>query len=359
MKVGIVGITNIEFMPYLRKYQTILQKNNIDYDVLYWNRTALNEEIKEIYIPFNCKSSFGKKKYSKILDFLKYRKFLKNTIREKKYDKLIILTTLPAMLLFDLLLFKYKNNYILDIRDPSYEKFKLFNQIFKKIICSSYFTTISSEGFLEFLPKIEGKYFKIHNFDDKNLKLRVLSKNSSENKIIKIRFHGFIRHIDANKKIIEKLGNDSRFEIHYHGIYDNGEGSIIKEYATSNRMRNVFFHGKYNENERREFLSDTNILHNIYENDATKYALGNKMYDGILYYIPQLVSKGSIMGELVEKHQVGLTLDYNSSNLADEIYIWYQNIDFELFKNNCDRFLEEVMNDEKLFRTEFQKYLSI
>ena len=124
-------------------------------------------------------------------------------------------------------------------------------------------------------------------------------------------------------------------------------------------MRNVFFHGKYNENERREFLSDTNILHNIYENDATKYALGNKMYDGILYYIPQLVSKGSIMGELVEKHQVGLTLDYNSSNLADEIYIWYQNIDFELFKNNCDRFLEEVMNDEKLFRTEFQKYLSI
>ena len=65
------------------------------------------------------------------------------------------------------------------------------------------------------------------------------------------------------------------------------------------------------------------------------------------------------MGELVEKHQVGLTLDYNSSNLADEIYIWYQNIDFELFKNNCDRFLEEVMNDEKLFRTEFQKYLSI
>ena len=64
------------------------------------------------------------------------------------------------MLLFDLLLFKYKNNYILDIRDPSYEKFKLFNQILKKIICSSYFTTISSEGFLEFLPKLRENILK-------------------------------------------------------------------------------------------------------------------------------------------------------------------------------------------------------
>ena len=41
----------------------------------------------------------------------------------------------------------------MDIRDYTYERFKSYKNIVDRLIKSSYFTTISSEGFFKFLNK--------------------------------------------------------------------------------------------------------------------------------------------------------------------------------------------------------------
>ena len=54
--------------------------------------------------------------------------------------------------------------------------------------------------------------------------------------------------------------------------------------------------------DRFKFAARTDLIHNIYANDGkTTYAMGNKYYDGIALYLPQLCSIGSFMGRLVQE----------------------------------------------------------
>ena len=152
--VGIVFLLDIEYAPYIDKYIDILNEEKKEFEVIYWNRSNKkdNECCFKAHI-YNKKSNLNKSKFSKIGDFLGYRKFVVKTINERKYDKLIILTTLTGILLSDILIKNYQGKYIFDIRDYSFEKNKIFYLLEKKIISQSFITTISSNGFKEFLPK--------------------------------------------------------------------------------------------------------------------------------------------------------------------------------------------------------------
>ena len=84
-------------------------------------------------------------------------------LKRNSYDFLIICTTIPAILLFDVLVKKYHKRFLLDIRDYTYEGIKLYRYLEKKLISSAGLTAISSKGFFEWLPCVGDNYVLTHN----------------------------------------------------------------------------------------------------------------------------------------------------------------------------------------------------
>lgn len=79
-----------------------------------------------------------------------FRKTLKQIIEKGKYDRIVILNTLPGILLSDILLEKFESRYILDIRDYTYEKYGFYRNRVNQLIDHSFISTISSMGFYHF-----------------------------------------------------------------------------------------------------------------------------------------------------------------------------------------------------------------
>jgi len=357
MKILIVGFTKIKYMPYANFYLEEVCNDKNEVHLITWNRDCA-EDIKLNYNvkihQFNRFQQDEVKKIKKIGNFIRFRNYAKRIIKNEKFDLLIILHTIPGILIYDILKKKYKNQYILDYRDVTFEKLFLYKKIIDKMVINSSATFISSDAFRKILPECE-KIYTTHNILIESLQYRNIRLNLPRGNLpIRIGFWGFIRHYNINLEIIKKLANDKRFELHYYGR-EQETAYKLKQYCLDNNIKNVIFHGEYNPNDRYNFIKNIDIIHNIYENDGnTDYALGNKFYDGIIFYLPQLCNKGSFMGEIVEKYNVGCTCDPNKQSFVSEIYNYFQNINNEKFRANCDIALRNILNEYN----ECKKYIN-
>ena len=100
--------------------------------------------------------------------------------------------------------------------------------------------------------------------------------------------------------------------------------------------------------ERYEFVKNTDIIHNIYNDTNTLLAMGNKYYDGLIFRIPQICMLGSFMGQLCEKHGIGISLDPQDEYFADKLYYYYKNLKIQDFYNGAERVLKDVLLEYKL-----------
>lgn len=350
MKILITGFTKLAYMPYMNFYLKNLISDDNDIHIVYWNRDCKGDiELDENIIlhEFKLYQEDEVPKIKKIGSFIKYRKFVRQLVYREKYDKIIILHTLPGVLLFDLLISSYKNKYILDYRDFTFENIKIYKKIISILVKNSTATFISSPGFRKYLPNSD-KIYLSHNILIDSLNNRPKTKLFNDSKkVIKLSFWGFIRHEKINRKIIEGLSNDKRFELHYYGR-EQATAIALKEMCKKNNINNVFFHGKYQPNDRYEFAKNTDILHNLYDNDETMInAMANKYYDGIIFYIPQLCTKGSTMGMKIKTSDIGYEINPYEENFADKIYKYYESIDWDKFTKKCDEQLEVIMDEYK------------
>lgn len=345
-KIGIIGFHNLHLMQFLYKYTAILDEYNVDYDVLYWNRDGVSykKRFEGNAICFEYLTSNYCSKVQKVKGFLKCRKFFIKTIQENKYDKLILLTTQTAMALFDIVLHKYKRNYIFDYRDITGEKNYLYLKLVKQLIRYSCITSISSPGFMRILGD-EEKYVISHNCN--LLDYEGLSKNKKNNSVIKITFWGMIRQLDYQKKICDFFGNDPRFELCYHG---EGGGQQLKEYCVFRNYSNINFTGRYYPEQIQEFAEQTDILMNLYDNEGKQeYALTVKLYDGIRYGIPMLISKGSFMESFIGSKQMAYYFSFSDTD-KDNIVLWYESLDRKALQEESKKFIEMINKDETLFK---------
>jgi hypothetical protein len=357
--VGIVFIGNIEYCPYLKKYEQALIENNVKYEVLFWNRENSKDKYPDNYLSFEKKMNNRKKKISKLLYFLQFALWLKRRIKSGEYDKLIILDTMSGMLLSKELLSKYKNKYIFDIRDYSYEKLRPFFKLEEKIINLSYFTCISSEGFKSFLPK-DYQYILAHNFNYSDLlnnKEKSFSKKKYGSKLNLV-WIGSVRYYEHQATIINKLGNDRRFQIVFHGTGPDLER--LQSYVEKKKIKNIKFTGKYNNDEKNSLLSNADIINNSYDiniGEEVKYAIANKFYDGMVYRVPQLIEVGSYKQQKVEELSVGIGYDVNENDFPDKLYNYYFNIDERKFNENCTNELEKVLKDDQTYLRKIKEFI--
>ena len=87
----------------------------------------------------------GWKKYK---DFCIVAESIRKIIKKGNYTNLIIVNTIWAVFLIDVILSHFRGRYLLDIRDYKVEKFPIIKWMIPQIVKNSYRTIISSKGFL-------------------------------------------------------------------------------------------------------------------------------------------------------------------------------------------------------------------
>lgn len=334
MKVLIFDSTTLDKAPYLENYTKVFDAEKIDYDICTWDKYTGSGQIsrggKRIVV--HKKWHLGKRK---IADFFVVSNILRKIIKENKYTHFVIVNSVWAILLFDILL-KNKNKYILDIRDYKCENVFGIKILLKQIIENSFFTTISSGGFRVFLPQNE-KIIENHNIS--NLEFEEKGPSLFKGKhLINIVYMGHVRYFDENKKLINILKDNDRLTLTYMGTYANG-------YNIKNKnIKNVIFKENFDNKEKPFLYKNYDIIHSLYGNkDISVITLTpNRLYDAVQYKKPILASKGTYLGEIVEKYNLGVVLDLDNKKFKKLLLEYIDTFNPDDFTKGAETFLKNA-----------------
>ncbi|MFW7402918.1 hypothetical protein ACODG4_08705 [Vagococcus fluvialis] len=347
MKICILSASNIKHMSLISLYTSQLEKYKIPYDIIYFDKYGIDEKINaqskyKLYFQVNREWSLLKK----LNQYLRFRKTAKKIIKKNNYDFLIVWGTHTTFLFADYLFIHYRKRYCLNIRDYFHEKRKLFYLVHKIMITNSSFSTISSLGFLKFLPKFD--YKVVHSLNDNLKKMKEKSGIATIDNYspIIITFIGYVRFFDTDKKLIDELGNDQRFILKFIG-----EGAqYLQPYVDKQQIKNVVCIAGFNIDETVELLNDANIINNLYgkNNIALDTAISIKFYYSIMKKIPILTFRDTYISELSRQLGIGISIDEIEGS-ADDIFNQYNRLlesDLSIISEN---FLEKVEMENQMF----------
>lgn len=339
MKIALICPSNLLYMPYVDNYIKILKENNIDYTIINWDRFHIDE--KDDKVTYRDNKIGHQRGY---FEYIKFSRFVTKHLYKERYNKLIVFGLQISHFLKKYLLKNYKDRYIIDIRDHN----KIINfSKFKKLIEESSFTTISSPGYKEWLPKTK-KYIVNHNTNIEDLDglEPVIVKDSYEN--INVTCIGAIRDQDVNIKLISFLASNDKFELFYHG-----EGYInnnIISYIKENKISNVTFTGRYKKENEALLYRQSDIINVLRFNDGinNKTALPNRLYNSAIYAKPMLALKDTYMSTIIERYNLGLVIS-TFDNIEYDIQNYLQSFDFEKYNIERCKFLGEIIEENKEF----------
>lgn len=355
MKVLVLGFTSIKYMPYLRFYLEDDAFTNNDIHIVKWIRddeSEIDPDGVTLHV-FKARQKDEIAKIRKLKNFYNYRKFVKDLLHREAFDKVICLSTIPGVLLKDELIHKFKNNYIFDYRDYTFEAYGFYKKWVGELVHDSFCTFTSSKGFFRFLPK-SAKIQQIHNLLYEPDKLKDPAKHADT---FHIGYWGLIRHYDANIRFIRCFANDRRFFLNYYGRMEE-TAFRLKRYCEENHINNVQFHGAYLPDDRYEFFAKTDIIHNYYENDLqTIGTMGNKFYDAVIAKLPQICNEGSFMAEEMHRYRLGLGCKENFETFADEVYNYLIDLNHEELDLNCERYLSRVLHEQRQCYEKLHEFL--
>lgn len=342
--VALVFCGDLKYCPYINRYIERLENAHMDYKVYFWNRSKFDMNLSDHYVYYDQESELTSGKIQKLLDFVKFRRWLIRQLKNNHHEKIVALSTLTGVFLGSFLYKKKKGSYIFDIRDYSYEHIKPFFAIEKKVIEHSAFTAISSGGFKSFLP--EHEYVIAHNFNRNDIIDGAKFKKTEEK--INFVWNGVVRYFEFQRYYLDALKNDLRFNIVFHG--DGPELKLYKDYCTENGFMNVTFTGSYNNGDKEALLKNAHILNNCYgytqnAGNKLKYAVSNRFYDGMIYHIPQLVEPDGYKPRWAKQVGIGESFAVDS-DFADRLYNYYINIDAEEFDIACNNVMKDVLCED-------------
>lgn len=349
--VGIVFCNDLNTCPYIDKYLEILHQKKVSYEVIIWNRSGEKKQYPSNYLVFNEKSDIFVAQWKKVGAFIRFKSFLKRTIIARKYDKLIMLSTMPAVLCYNLLKKKYRGKYIFDFRDLSYERYAFFKRIVKSIIDNSYFTCISSPGFAE---KLElDSYVIAHNFRYRDLDNELNEPNLCTNPI-RLLHIGITRGEQFNKRLADIFGGDDRFQVNIIGSGNDTES--FKSYIEN--KSNIKVRGTYNNMDKMSFIYDASMLLYYYPGDYNcDSALANKYYDGLIYKKPLIGNINTYSGKRIQDKGLGISLDIDDNHFADKIYNYMMTLNQSVYMEAVAREMNLVFKEDSAYLKNIREFL--
>ena len=349
MRICIVCFANIRVMPFIHNYTNILKENNLTYDIILWNRSGLKEtyDCNKIY-KYNkiMKDDLPLiKKFPLMLSFANYANII---LKKNKYDYIIMLTSLPAVMQSLYLLSKAKRRYILDIRDYTYERIPMYKFLLYLLMKNSLLNVVSSKSFVSFLPY--SKVLLNHNCPYEGIGDYTLKKN---NRVIHVSFVGLIRFADEVEKFLDQIKNDNRFIFDFYGT--GTDENRLKNYCEKNEIKNVNFYGAYSPDMKSSILEQSDILFNAYGTQLSlRYAISNKYYDALYYKKPLIVCKGTSME--TNSEGISFAVEYKR-DVSDKLYHWYHSLDENTFNERANTLLKEAIQENKRFNQTIEKKL--
>lgn len=351
--IGIIYAGQIELSPFVKRYTDAMDREKIPYEIVHWNRSGMkmpeDEKNHTFFVPVE---RYGKL-FGKILPFLRFRRYAKRIIREKKYDKLIILTTQTAVLLPDVILGRYRKKYFFDYRDTSYEYLGWYRRLVNRVILNAGCTAISSPGFREYLTD-QCELVQAHNFQEENYQNRTtVGKKNTSGKIV-MGYIGYLREYEYLKRFVRAFGSDSRFEFRIHGSGDCLDA--LSEYTKA--YPNVRVFGAYDEKDKMSIVDSFDMICYNYPKSFVNYpAVANKFYDGLIRKKPMFGNRLTYSGMMIERDGLGISLLEDEQNITDRIYEYYQSFDEDVFSESCERVLDAVIAEDAYYEEKIRAFI--
>lgn len=348
-----ITLGNLYLCPYLSTYLGVSKHRTT---IIYWNREN-KDEIRNDgnqYIAFATSPKYTKG-VLKIIGYIQFRKFVKQKLLTNHFSGIVLLQTLAALLLSNILIKYFPEKYIVDIRDYSYENLLFVRLLEKRVLKKSFRNIISSEGFRNFLP--EGKYLIVHNTRSFNSLAGKAYGITDDARMIHIAYIGYVRYIEQFKKLLHHLKNDERFLISFIGT----KALELQDFCCENNIKNVILQDTFDDKDILNLYKDVDIVNNLYGNHTPvlDYALSNKLYLAAELHKPILVCPDTYMETIVSQYGIGYIVDLDSSSsIGDGIYNYYKNIDWSLFSNKCNEFNCKVKEEQSMFIEEIDKFIN-
>lgn len=352
--IGVIYAGQVELSPFVKRYTSVMDEENIPYEIIHWNRSGEkmpDDDKRHTY--FAHVERYGRL-IGKTAPFLGFRKFALGIIKEKKYDKLIVLTTQTAVMIPELLLGRYKNRYFFDFRDTSYEYIRLYRNFVNAVIEHSEFTAISSPGFREYLTDRK-ELIAAHNFRHESYASRVPHCEKRGSGRIVMGYIGYLREYEHLKYLADVFGRDKRFLFNVHGSGDCVDR--LREYA--GKYPNVEVFGAYDEKEKTNIVSSFDMICYNYPKSFVNYpAVANKFYDGMICKKPVFGNLDTYSGMMIEREGLGISLYEGEKNVTDRIYDYYAGFDAGEFDKNCERTLKSVIAEDEYYMSAIRSFVT-
>ena len=346
MKRAIILPAEPEMAPYIHYYIDFFKRKSINYDLIAWNRTGKNSKQTENLIMYEQVSPDTTYALAKMWGYIGFVQFVKKQLQKVRYDLIVVHTILPAVLMRHFLVEKYKGHFILDIRDRG-SLFVLWKKRLKSLLDCSALNVISSAGFTQWLPKNE--FCLSHNIGVNGIKGIPLEKEISFGKEITILSIGQIRFYEANRYLIDSLGGNPRFYMHYAGY--GPDSDRLQKYCKLKSISNVHFSGRYMKQDEPQILAECDFINIIFpRTSGTLSAMPNRFYGAAMHRKPVIVTSGGIQAEYVKKYKLGVIVEDNE-NLQEKIDTYIKTFDSKEYVKGCDAFLREISQDNADFIT--------
>lgn len=272
-----------------------------------WNRESRKIEEDNNYI-YSSNEGYGKK-IKKLLGMRKYLSFIKKVISEYKPD-IIIASQWDMLLLTILSNFKGKIIYEnLDIPSNSSRLILKILLILEKWMLKKVDGIIfASRFFLPLYSQYKGRKLLLENLPLKETDRKQEIELEKREKI-RISFIGSLRYFETMKNLLFSIQESSNIEVYLIG--KGAENYKFKELIKKQNLKNIFMVDEYKYEEIKKFYLNTDLIWAVYPNKNynVKFAISNKFFESILFEKPCFFAKDTLLGDFVEKHNIGIVVD--------------------------------------------------
>lgn len=348
-----------DYVPYVYNYFKIAEQCGREYDVVCWNRRrGMEAQLPANYTVYDCPTSDAYPAWKKLIEIYRFSRFVRKTIRGKKYDAVFTYTIADSLFFGFWLPRSYNRRYVFDIRDYS----PLINSRFsgwivKRLLGASAMNVISSDGFRKWLPK-GVDYTVCHNTDLEKVRQSIDDyENRRYNGAIRLLTVGSIRNANANREVIDLLANRESVELTFAG--DGGAVPLLKKHCEDNSINNVIFTGHYAKVEEDNIVRQCDMMNIMLPHDpVSDHLMSNRFYLSVRFRKPMIVNEGCFQAEMVRKYELGLVATADDT-LYDNLLTYWKNIDWKKYNDNCVRCLKDVCKEMEVFKKSVEKQINM
>ena len=355
-KICILGATNIKHMTLSSLYTRELLSNGQPYDIIYVDRyNEIEPTDAENRYRFQLEISREWSFVKKLMHYWKFRKYAIGIIKKNRYDFIIVWNEFTAFMFSDFLSKYYKGKYCVNIRDYNYNNVFLVQHRLKNAVRNASFSTISSERFLEFLPKED--YLFVHSYNESLLgNLEPVKEKRAKGEKIRVLFIGRMSYPESKVKTIHALGNDKRFEFWLVGAGCGEYVHIVEE----NGYDNIIIKDSFKPSDTSKYLENADVIFSLNKESEvfSDVLLPIKLYYAIKKQVPILAYKSSYTFEYADKLGIAIGVaDKEIANVGDIIAERYEEMEQKQIRHGCESAMKEIRSTHVALREKIKKYV--